>query len=426
MTKSQVEITDISYGIYGVGMDAAAGKKVLVELAVPGDVVSYTVSKEKEDLLYATIDKLITPSPLRDTRPHCPHFGKCGGCTFGDLSPISQEQVKKQAIYNECERLNIDKDKINFHSMSGELGYRITSRFHFTKDGYLGFSMLRSNAIQGISECPVCVPGINRIIRRWNSIVNRSGPLSDKLKEIKVTSTEHGEGIEYFFDSILSGGAKRINKISRQLGLAGWVITDRQRRTISMHEKKLELHTGGQQFRFYPSSFVQANPKIAVEIAEFISENIRQKGLSGDLVDLYSGFGFFAAFLREHARRIYLVENSYSGTNDARGVFADDINVSYLDLPVEEGLLTLKKRKISPTVLILDPPRKSPGKEIFGAIASLKPEVIYFISCNPSALLRSVKQFKNYKLESINIFNMFPYTYHSEAVGIFVPKFSDG
>ena len=67
----------------------------------------------------------------------------------------------------------------------------------------------------------------------------------------------------------------------------------------------------------------------------------------------------------------------------------------------------------------MDPPRSGCDKDGLSAILELAQNIIY-VSCNPQTLKRDVNYLisEGFKLESIQGFDMFPYTYHIETIAI--------
>ena len=75
-------------------------------------------------------------------------------------------------------------------------------------------------------------------------------------------------------------------------------------------------------------------------------------------------------------------------------------------------------RKIKPSIIILDPPRAGCDEKLVRYAASLAPEKIVYISCNPSTLARDCSIFKNlgYLCGEVTPFDLFPLTGHVESV----------
>ena len=81
----------------GMGLAHAGGKTVFVSLAAPGDRVRVRIDRQQGDILFASIEEIITPSPVR-IEPPCPYFGRCGGCDFQQLTYEAQLAAKAEMI----------------------------------------------------------------------------------------------------------------------------------------------------------------------------------------------------------------------------------------------------------------------------------------------------------------------------------------
>ncbi len=95
VVELDVEVERILPG--GMGLAHAGGKTVFVSLAAPGDRVRVKVEREQGNVLFASIEEIITPSPLR-IEPPCPYFGRCGGCDFQQLTYETQLAAKSEII----------------------------------------------------------------------------------------------------------------------------------------------------------------------------------------------------------------------------------------------------------------------------------------------------------------------------------------
>src|SRR5438045_8915477 len=83
----EVEVERILPG--GAGLAHAGGKTILVGLAAPGDRLRVRVRRTKGKTAFASIEKIIEPSPVRREQP-CPYFGRCSGCDFQQLTSGAQ------------------------------------------------------------------------------------------------------------------------------------------------------------------------------------------------------------------------------------------------------------------------------------------------------------------------------------------------
>src|SRR6202008_1609876 len=70
-----------------------------------------------------------------------------------------------------------------------------------------------------------------------------------------------------------------------------------------------------------------------------------------------------------------------------------------------------------PELIVLDPPRAGAGIEACQLIAQIAPRQIVYVSCDPVTLGRDLAALQsNYEIESLHLVDLFPQTYHQEAV----------
>ena len=66
--------------------------------------------------------------------------------------------------------------------------------------------------------------------------------------------------------------------------------------------------------------------------------------------------------------------------------------------------------------VITDPPRVGMHEETIIQLRKLKPKLIIYISCNVDQLAKDLPKFKDYKIKSAAVFDLFPQTNHMESV----------
>jgi 23S rRNA (uracil1939-C5)-methyltransferase len=77
-----------------------------------------------------------------------------------------------------------------------------------------------------------------------------------------------------------------------------------------------------------------------------------------------------------------------------------------------------------PDCVILDPPRSGLKMEASMGVIEKSPNIIIYISCNPSTLARDMKYLilGGYKVASSTLVDMFPQTFHIESVTLFIKE----
>jgi len=89
-------------------------------------------------------------------------------------------------------------------------------------------------------------------------------------------------------------------------------------------------------------------------------------------------------------------------------------NVTYLRATTEQFLRDNRER---PDLVLMDPPRLG-AKPAIPQLLALRASRLVYVSCDPQTLARDLRQLVDggYTLEQVEAYDMFPQTYHVEAV----------
>jgi 23S rRNA (uracil1939-C5)-methyltransferase len=184
-------------------------------------------------------------------------------------------------------------------------------------------------------------------------------------------------------------------------------------------ERTIQEKLGKFYFEISANSFFQTNTKQAEKLFEIVCGYAGLDG-SEEVLDLYSGTGAISIFLAEKVKRVTGIEAVKDSIEDAlRNVELNSIkNCRFLSGEARKVLSSLVQEGYSPEVIVVDPPRGGMHEKVVYSIVELKPEKIIYVSCNPATLARDLKLLceKDYLIEKIQPIDMFPQTYHIEAV----------
>ena len=128
--------------------------------------------------------------------------------------------------------------------------------------------------------------------------------------------------------------------------------------------------------------------------------------------------GLFSAFLAAKGARVIGIKSSPSACEDFSFNLDEFDNVELYEGLAEDVIPHLQAR---PNIVLVDPPRAGLEKQVVDGILKLHPELIAYISCDPSTLARDVRRFINggYKLKDVTPFDLFPQTFHIESISVF-------
>ncbi|NOT03728.1 MAG: class I SAM-dependent RNA methyltransferase [Anaerolineales bacterium] len=385
------------------------GRAIFVPFGLPGETVRVRLTQDKQNFARGELLEVLTSSPKR-IDPKCKHFGKCGGCHYQNLSHENQLQAKTEILRDQLQRIGkIENPPVKpIVSSPLEWNYRNHVQFHLTAEGKLGFVNSKGNSVFPIEECHLPETGIDSFWRELqfesNKEVERVSLRAGHNEELMVVlESENFETPELEIEADVS--------VIHLFDEHPVVIAGRDHFVVSIHEK---------DFRVSAASFFQVNTKMAEKMVEHLLTRL-PVSMSTTLLDVYCGVGLFSKFFAAKCQQVIGIETSESACEDFVFNLDEFDNVELYEGAAEEILPGLAGRLDSSTFVIVDPPRAGIEKHALDAILSIKPQIIAYVSCDPSTLARDAARLINggYRLVEVTPFDLFPQTYHIESISIF-------
>ncbi len=442
----------------GPGIGRFEGFVVFVRGAVPGDRVSARVYKKKKDYAEARIVEILTPSADR-IEPPCPYFGYCGGCQWQNVAYQRQLDYKRGLITEPLEHIGNLRDVPVREVIPSEtiFGYRNKMEFSFSdRRWFLPDQMDRDQMdlreIEGNFALGLHVPGTyskvidmeacllqgetgNRILREvkryvkgsgipvyglkshegfWRYLVIRYSRAFDSWMANVVTSEERPEAVRPIVD-ILSQRVGPIETVVNNINRRKAGIAVGETEMVLSGEGYLRDRIGPFTFQISANSFFQTNSSAAQRLYETVADYAELKG-SEQVVDLYSGTGTIPIFLSEMAGSVTGIELNKGAVVDAwENCRVNEVNgCRFISGDIREKLSAIS---FIPDVLVIDPPRAGMHKDVLAQVLALSPRKIVYVSCNPATMARDIGLMSEiYELVEVQPVDMFPHTYHIEAV----------
>jgi 23S rRNA (uracil1939-C5)-methyltransferase len=386
MTIIELTLTNMAHGGSAVGRHD--GRAIFVAYGIPGERVRAEITQDKGRFAFAEVVEVLEPAPIRVT-PRCKHFGVCGGCHWQHMDYAAQLAFKQSVVADQMRRLGGLPDAVVHPTIPSPdvWAYRSHVTYHVTSEGQLGFVGLDDRSVIPIEEC--------HIVR--GALLNPLAPSSLNFAPGERIRVQVGSDDDE--PLIAAGQGEEIFQ-----------------RILTSHES-VHYTVQGRTFQVSAGSFFQVNLAQAETLVRLALERLNLTGKER-LLDLYSGVGLFTAFLAEGTRHVTAVESFPLAVKDAEVNLAAIDNIDLIEGAVEDVLAALGRGY---DAALLDPPRAGMDAKALKALIKIAPQKIVYVSCDPATLARDAKQFvaAGYHLIDVQPVDMFPQTYHIEAVAHF-------
>lgn len=441
----------------GRGKTNVDGKKVLVEKALPGEVVDAKVIRKLKGTFIARATKIQNPSKER-VEPFCKHFGVCGGCKWQHINYSEQLKYKTQFVKDAF------RDVTDLPEMKPIIGsaqtkfYRNKMEFGFASKRWLTAEEIASGVpvtsfnglglhppggfdkILDLQECYLQADPSNAIrleVKRYAE--EQQLPFFDPrnqegfLRQLTIRTTTTGEAmviLTVFEDKpeLYKPLLDHLHATFPQIRSLFYVVNDTKN---DMNQGKPLFHYWGEeymteqfgdvQFQIGPMSFFQTNPVQAKVLYDAAIEMADLQGTE-EVYDLYTGLGSIALYIAnrcKHVTGIEYVQEAIDHAN-ANAELNGISNCTFIAGDMKDVLKPgYFKGKPKPDLIITDPPRAGMHPAVVKTLLEAEVPRIVYISCNPITQANDIALLqKKYEVKALQPVDMFPQTYHVENIAL--------
>jgi len=386
------------------------GATVLVEGGIPGEEVDVSIRYRKGATSFAEVVRVIEPSSHRVTPP-CAYVPACGGCQLQHITYAHQMDLKRDIVLDALHRQRIEHPTARVHGAVDPWRYRWRGEFHVIagkdeRPPELGFNRARSWRPIAVDDCLIHHPRIATALPALRALLASSA--TPELSTLHLTAGESGRE--------LLVRAKPPRGLAAGALEAGLDLPDGGRVSTT----STTLRWRGLTFRVTPDAFIQVNWAQMDALYQCVLDGLGSvAGLR--VIDAYAGIGVLACCLAAEAAEVVCIESNRGaarlGVLNARVNEVSD-RVRYELAPVEEALPKVGAATPVDRV-ILDPPRAGCAGKVTGWLALAGPNRVVYVSCDPATLARDLHVLVAsgpYRVDAIDVVDMFPQTYHVETV----------
>ena len=439
LAKNQLYTAVITgYTAEGLGVARIHGQVVFVHGGVRGERCTVRILKVLKNIAYARVEEILERSPAR-REPDCPHYPACGGCDFRHISYAEELEAKRQRVEDALRRVGGAELPVEEILAAPTVdGYRNKAQFPVSPEGLAGFYRARSHQVIPALDCRLQAPQAGAVAGAVEAYLRAfSVPAYDErtgrglLRHIYVRTSREGRALVCL---VVNGEALPHEKeLVRRIRAAcpdtvGVMLNVNTRDTNAVlgdayrtlwGEDTLVDELCGLTFRLSAPAFYQVNRDQAERL---YGKAVEFAGLTGreTVLDLYCGAGTITLAMARYAGRVIgaeiVPEAIANAWENARRNGME--NAEFFCGDAGAIAKKLAEERLRPDVIVVDPPRKGLGEEVAPVIASMDPERIVYVSCDPGTLARDVKRFseQGYRAVRAAAADLFPRTRHVETV----------
>ncbi len=358
----------------------------------------------------------------------CKHFGECGSCRNYEDGYDVQLEIKLERVkemFHSFYSGTVEKfESLNEH-------YRCRSEFkiwHVGDDIHYAMNALHHKGVVLIDECPMVTAPIASLMPKLLEKISEY-EIDTKLFGADFLSSQKGEVLVtlIYHKKLDDAWKEKAQKISNELGIK--IIGRSRKQKLVLSDdfviETLTINETPYRFKQIENSFTQPNAKVNEKMLGWALKQFDSIG--GDLLELYCGAGNFTIPFASKFDKVLATEISKSSINAAKiNMELNGVeNIEFVRMSAQEFTQALdgvrEFRRMSHInidsyalkSIFVDPPRLGMDENTC-KFASRFDNILY-ISCNPKTLLVDLERLgDSYKVESMAVFDQFPYTNHLE------------
>ncbi|BCG64398.1 MAG: 23S rRNA (uracil1939-C5)-methyltransferase [Methyloprofundus sp.] len=432
LPEEAVAVTIESLAHDGRGVTHVDGKAVFIDEALPGEQLEFIYTDMRKDFAEGKVENLLTRAPER-TEAECPHYGRCGGCSFQHVINAEQIKMKQGLLVEQFQRIGKVSIDEFWKPLTGPYwGYRRKARMgvkYVAKKGrvLVGFRERRNPFLAEIESCKVMHPIVGEKLMELSAMIGQLS-IKDKIPQIEVAIGDTDCVLAF---RVLEPATDADKEIMRAFGHEHNISMCLQSKgpdTIKPIDGEPEimpeyaLPEQGINFRFKPAMFTQVNYEINRQMVTRVMQEM-DFNEQDRVLDLFCGLGNFTLPIATKAGQVVGVEGDLPLVNHAKdnAQLNNLTNVEFYVADLSKDVSGQAWARQKYNKVMLDPSRAG-ASDVLANLKKWDTELVMYVSCNPSTLARDAGILVNelgYTLVKAGVMDMFPQTGHVESIALF-------
>lgn len=415
-------IESLAHGPHGVAR--IDGKVHFVRGAAPGDEVEVEVEEDHRSFAYARVTRVLAPSPVRRVPP-CPYLPRCGGCPWQHVTYAAQAAAKEDSVRDLLARVGGVEPSVVRPIVPAASEYHYRRRLSLrVAEREVGFLAAASHDLVPIEHCLLGSERLDDAVALAREFVQALGTRINRVEVVATGDDDRVAIVAQADGEMVSADAEVGEGLLRRVPrIAALVLRGRGFRRVWGDDRVRVPLVDGDEMWLRAGDFSQVSDHGNAEIIRLVLEHAAV-AKHQRVADLYAGAGNLSLPLARRAGTVLAVERTPTSVEAAREN-ARRLGITNLELatgPTETVLRGWTRRGLRVDTVVLDPPR-SGAAEATSSLLALAPSRIVYVSCNPATLARDLKTLaRGYRIELVQPIDIFPQTYHVEAVALLLRR----
>lgn len=372
---------------------------------------------------------------------HCALYdaGRCRSCQWLEL-PVSQQLADKMA---DLRALLADAPVAEWCApvCGPESGFR--NKAKMVVSGSVERPLLgmlhRDGAPDDLTDCPLYPQSFAPVFAALKPFIARAGltPYNvarrrGELKYILLTESRLDGGMMLRF--VLRSETKlaqlraalpelqallpQLQVITANIQPVHMAIMEGEREIFLTDQQALAENFNGVPLWIRPQSFFQTNPVVASRLYATARDWVRQLPVN-HMWDLFCGVGGFGLHSATPEMRLTGIEIAPEAIACAKQSAAQ-LGLHNLHFQALDSTQFATGEGDIPDLVLVNPPRRGIGDGLCAYLSRMAPEFIIYSSCNARTMAKDIARLAGYRIERVQLFDMFPHTAHYEVLTLLV------
>ncbi|MCY4762740.1 23S rRNA (uracil(747)-C(5))-methyltransferase RlmC [Klebsiella aerogenes] len=371
---------------------------------------------------------------------HCALYdaGRCRSCQWLEL-PLTQQLADKMA--NLRELLAGHPAARWLAPVSGpETAFR--NKAKMVVSGSVERPLLgmlhRDGTPEDLTDCPLYPPSFEPVFAALKPFIARAGltPYNvarkrGELKYLLLTESQQGGMMLRF---VLRSAAKleqlraalpwlqqqlpQLKVITANIQPVHMAIMEGEQEIFLSDQQALAENFNGVPLWIRPQSFFQTNPMVASQLYATARDWVRALPVN-HMWDLFCGVGGFGLHCATPQMRLTGIEIASEAIACAKQSAAQ-LGLTNLHFQALDSTQFATHEDDIPQLVLVNPPRRGIGAELCDYLSRMAPPYIIYSSCNARTMAADIDRLQGYRLERVQLFDMFPHTAHYEVLTLLV------